>query len=107
MDTLNIYAAALILLLTPYILIKLRLLYIFLVGWSTSDPCKNPLIKDTSVDRYYEGVCRRYGCITTESYYGMAQASCARCGGRNSCAGDSVGRWRTPDRLLTSGRGKE
>ena len=64
--------------------------------WST--PAKNPLTGDTVAQRMREGICRNAGCVTTGEYYtGLAQATCRRCGHKNSCAGCHVKEWNIPD----------
>ena len=64
-----------------------------------NEPCKNPLVDDSAEDRFYEAYCRKYGCVTTGSYYvGMPQATCCRCGHRNYCAQPQIKEWRLPDR---------
>jgi hypothetical protein len=38
--------------------------------------------------RFWEWQCKKYGCITIGSYYGMPQAHCRRCGKKTSYAAD-------------------
>ena len=59
-------------------------------------PAKNTVVGDTPDQRVREFICRIDGCITVGSYYGMAQATCRRCGHKNSCAGTHVPEWRDP-----------
>jgi hypothetical protein len=41
-----------------------------------------------------EFICDTFGCITTAKYYvGMPQATCRRCGHKNSCAQPQVPEW--------------
>ena len=38
------------------------------------------------------------GCVTTARYYvGMPQATCRRCGHKNSCARSEIPEWSEPD----------
>jgi hypothetical protein len=69
--------------------------YILRKVWSI--PAKNPLTGDTFEQRAREQRCKSGSCITVGSYYGMPQATCARCGHRNRCAGDFVKEWSLPD----------
>jgi hypothetical protein len=62
--------------------------------------CKNPLVKDTLKNRFNEWLCGKNfrRCIRYESYYGMAQAWCKRCGHKNKgLASDGVPEWHIPD----------
>jgi uncharacterized OB-fold protein len=60
-------------------------------------PAKNTLTGDTFEQRAREQRCKSGSCITVGSYYGMPQATCARCGHRNKCAGNFVKEWSLPD----------
>jgi len=44
---------------------------------------RNPLVKNTWINRRREKICERKGHILTGSYYGMAQSHCRRCGSPN------------------------
>jgi hypothetical protein len=65
--------------------------------WFFDVPAKNPLTGDTLQQRINESICRRHGCIDWGTYYDLPQATCARCGHRNSCAGWHVKEWELPD----------
>lgn len=65
-------------------------------------PVKNPLVEDTLSNRFYESQCgdNFEHCIRIGSYYGMVQATCARCGHKNrGIASEGVPEWVLPDRL--------
>jgi len=86
--------------LLPFIIERVnKLIFKLFIKLSWFQPCKNPLVNDTKLDRYNEWICRTYGCVTTASYYiGMPQATCKRCGGKNYCAQPQIPKWRLPDR---------
>jgi hypothetical protein len=61
-------------------------------------PAKNTVTGDTPQQRVREFKCKMNGCVTTARYYvGMPQATCRRCGHKNSCARSEIPEWSEPD----------
>lgn len=56
----------------------------------------NPLVKNTLRRRWRRWLCKKFGCLLYGPWYGMAQASCRRCGKRTSFAASHVPEWSLP-----------
>jgi hypothetical protein len=58
---------------------------------------KNKTVPESFKQKFREFLCKWLGCIEYGPYYGMPQASCARCGHKNWCGSEHVPEWQPPD----------
>lgn len=67
-----------------------------IADWLGIPNVENPLLENTISNRLQLLSCQRNGCITHGAYYGLPQAHCRRCGGKNYCAMDKCAEWIEP-----------